>query len=396
MSRMARTVDRLQLRHPGAPDPENERHASWLELFFDVVFVLALLGVTARLGTRPSPNAVQIGAAVGLYVLIYWFWVGQSFYDTRYDPDDTPHRLLVLTAILGAGAITLGAPHAPQGLLLPIGYVIVRGCLLLMYLRVFSVDRSSRDLIALYLTGFGIGWLLWAASIAVAPTLRPALWITALAIELLTPRVGRTRFDRHPIHPTHLPERIGQFVIILLGAVLANLRDAVRDVHAHGPVLLAAVVAFVVLASIWWAYTTYVSSGLPVPHLGAGRTYAFLNGPGGAAILFLGWALGVVVHQVGLSQPVPLAARLVLGGSIVIWMLVGLGLQRFALGRVPRQRTLLALPGVSAAVVVTLAVAAPGLLLGLVAAILVGYHVLVGRQIGRVSYRQSAARPGKP
>lgn len=66
MNRLSRTADRLRLRHPGGPDPNVERHASWHELFFDLVFVLTLLGVTARLDTRPSPSPAQLAAAVGL------------------------------------------------------------------------------------------------------------------------------------------------------------------------------------------------------------------------------------------------------------------------------------------------------------------------------------------
>lgn len=394
MSRLSWAVDRLRLRHPGGRDPEEERHATWLELFFDLAFVLALLGVTARLGTRPSPSAVQLGAAFGIFVLIQWSWFGQAFYDTRYDPDDVPHRLLVLAAILGAGAMALGVEHAPAGLLLPVGYLIVRGCLLVMYLRVLSADRSSRDLVAVYLTGFGTGWLLWAASLAVAPILRPVLWTAAMAIEVMSPWLGRRALDRHPVHPTHLPERLGQFVIILLGVTLVNLRDTVTGVHAPGRVLLAATAAFVLPASMWWTYTTFVTSGLVVPRLGGGRIDAYVHSPGGAAILFLGWALGIVVREVGLSRSVPLTTRLVLGGSVVAWMLVGIGLQRFALGRVPRQRTLLSLYAITPVILVTLVVTDPGLLLGLTAAILVGYAAAASLQIAKVRKQQSAT--GQP
>lgn len=394
MSRLSWAVDRLRLRHPGGRDPEEERHATWLELFFDLAFVLALLGVTARLGTRPSPSAVQLGAALGIFVLIQWSWFGQAFYDTRYDPDDVPHRLLVLAAILGAGAMALGVEHAPAGLLLPVGYLIVRGCLLVMYLRVLSADRSSRDLVAVYLTGFGTGWLLWAASLAVAPILRPVLWTAAMAIEVMSPWLGRRALDRHPVHPTHLPERLGQFVIILLGVTLVNLRDAVTGAHAPGRVLLAGVAAFVLPASMWWTYTTFVTSGLVVPRLGGGRIDAYVHSPGGAAVLFLGWALGIVVREVGLSRSVPLTTRLVLGGSVVAWMLVGIGLQRFALGRVPRQRTLLSLYAITPVILVTLVVTDLGLLLGLTAATLVGYAAVASLQIAKVRKQQSAT--GQP
>jgi low temperature requirement protein LtrA len=381
---LSRMVDILRLRHPGGPDLNQERHATWLELFFDLVFVLALLGVTRRLGTNPSPSLLRLGASIGLYVLIQWTWIGQSFYDTRYDPDDTPHRLLVLSATLGAAAIALGVEQVPAGLLLPVGYLIVRGCLFVQYLRVLSADRSSADLVAVYLTGFGTGWILWACSLAFPVTIRPWLWVTALVIELLTPWLGRRWLNRHPVHTTHLPERLGQFVIILLGASLTNIIDAVRVAHPTGKVLGAAVAGFLISITIWWIYTTYVSTRLAVPHLGSGQAYAYLHSPVGASVLFLGWALGVAVHQVALEHPMPLTARLVLGASILVWMLGGLSLHRFAVGRLPRLRVLVGLAGVTAVLTVTLAVSRPGLLLWLDAAILVAYAIVVSTEIVRV------------
>ena len=388
MTGLSRLVDVLRLRHPGGPDVGEERHATWLELFFDLVFVLALLGVTGRLGGTSSPSAAQLGSSLGLYVLIVWTWVGQSFYDTRYDPDDTPHRLLVLAATVGAGAIALGVRHVPAGLLLPVGYLIVRGCLFAMYLRVLTADRAARDLVAVYLTGFGTGWLLWAASLAFPPRIRPALWIIALAVELLTPWVGRRWLNRHPVNATHLPERLGQFAIILLGASLTNILNAVPVSQPSGKVLAAAVTAFLLPISIWWLYTTYVNSRVAVPHLGSGQSFAYLHSVTGGSILFLGWTLGVAVREVGRGRPMPLTARLVFGASIVLWILCGLGLQRLALRhRLPRYRTLLAFTAIAAVLAVTVAVTRPALLLGLTAALLIGYVAVVSPEIVRVAQR---------
>lgn len=198
-----------------------------------------------------------------------------------------------------------------------------------MYLRVLAADRSAWDLVAVYLTGYGTGWLLWAGSLAISPTVRPAVWLTALALELFTPWLGRRWLRRHPVHSTHLPERLGQFTIILLGATLTNLRDAVPTAHPPARVLAAALAAFLLPASIWWIYTTYLNSRLAMPRLGSGQGYAYLHPPAGAAVLFLGWALAAMVYAIGQSRQMPLNARLVLGGSIVTWMLSGLGLHRF-------------------------------------------------------------------
>ncbi|OKI65045.1 hypothetical protein A6A27_24855 [Micromonospora sp. CB01531] len=116
-----------------APDEAGQRHATWLELFFDLVFVLATAAVVGRLGHRLVPSPTALLAAGGLFVVLQFAWAGQVFYDTRYDPDDTQHRLLVLVAVAGAGALTLGVAGAPHSVLLPVGYLVVRGVLLLLY-----------------------------------------------------------------------------------------------------------------------------------------------------------------------------------------------------------------------------------------------------------------------
>src|SRR4051812_12970504 len=82
--------------------------------------------VVARLGSDPTPSPSAVLAVIGLFVVIQWAWVGQVFYDTRFDPDDALHRVLVLFALVGAGAMTLGVDEVPESVLLPVGYLIVR------------------------------------------------------------------------------------------------------------------------------------------------------------------------------------------------------------------------------------------------------------------------------
>jgi low temperature requirement protein LtrA len=382
----------LHLRPPGRPDPGTDRHATWLELFFDLVFVLALTDVTRRLN-QPALGVREIAAALGIFILVQWAWLGLSFYDTRFDPDDVPHRLLVFGAVAGAGAITLGARQVPAGVLLPVGYLIARGCLLAMYLRVFGASDTSRQLVTVYLTGFGTSWLLWLGSLTLPAPNRPVVWVTGLSIELLTPWLGRRWLARHPVDATHLPERIGQFTIILLGSTLTNLRDAVPTPHPPARAVAAAATASLVPVCIWWVYTAFVSSRMAVPRLGAGQAYSYLHGPAGAAVLFLGWALGQVVHEVTAgSARLPAVPRVVLSTSIVVWMLCGLGFRWFAVGSVSRQRVVVAVLTALPIVLVGAVATRPALTLAVVAAVMVGYAIVINRQIA--AYRAGLAPDG--
>ena len=384
MLRLPRLVDLLRLRAPNRPSREAERHASWLELFFDLVFVLALSGITVRLGGAAAPTADQILVALGIYIVVQWSWVGQAFFDARFELDDVPHRLLVLIATAGAGAEALGTRESIESYLLPIGYLVVRGALIAAYLRVYLSDRPARPLVSVYLIGFGIGWLLWLGSLALAPTQRPVVWVVAVVLELLTPWVGFRPLTRHPVNATHLPERIGQFIIILLGSTLTDLSDAVPVSDAAATVVGAAAVAFVVPASVWWVYTTFLTSRLAIPRLSSGRGYAFLHTPYGAAILFMGWALGRVIDRIDAGEPaLPAALRYVLGASIVGWMLCGLAMAWFSLGSISPRRIAIAVGGIVPIALVATTVTDPALMLILTAVVMIGYAIAASHQISR-------------
>ncbi|MFJ8582471.1 low temperature requirement protein A [Micromonospora sp. NPDC093277] len=366
-------------------DEAGQRHATWLELFFDLVFVLALGAVVGRFGHGLVPTRWDLLAAGGLSVVVQWAWAGQVFYDTRYDPDDPPHRLLVLVAVAGAGALTLGVGGAPRSALLPIGYLVVRGVLLLLYLRVRPTDHATREVTSIYLTGFGVGWLIWLASLAVPAATRPVLWTAAMIIELATPWLGMRRLNRSPADVVHLPERLGQFTIIVLGSALASVLAAV-PIHPEPRVAVAAAAAFALPASVWWVYTTFVESGLALARLGGGQRYAYLHILMNSALLLLGWSLGDVVRQVDADAPAaPLGLRLLLAASLVTWMLCGLGLNRVSEQPPGARRYVLSSGGIASVTAATVAVDRPLPMLLLVAATLVGYAVLVTRHLASMA-----------
>ncbi|SCE96987.1 low temperature requirement protein A [Micromonospora chokoriensis] len=363
-------------------DEAGHRHATWLELFLDLIFVYALAAVVRRLGDDPTPSPTAVLAVLGLFVVVQWAWMGQVYYDTRFDPDDALHRLLVLVALVGAGAMTLGVDEVPESVLLPIGYLIVRGVLLLLYLRARPTSPAARTVTTVYLIGFGAGWLIWLASLAAPTELRPVLWVVAMVIELATPWLGVRWLNNWPVDNRHLPERIGQFTIIVLGSALANLLFAVPD-HPPPPMIVTAAIAFLIPAAVWWVYTTFVTTRLLQTRLRGGQAYSYLHIPLGGALLLLGWALGQVVRLVDDNVAhLPLELRLLLGASIVVWTACGLALY-WLWTRPSAARLAIAAYGVVSVSVITTTVRQPRLMLALVAAAVVGYAVLLSRRLAR-------------
>ena len=81
-------------------DHHLERHASWLELFFDLVFAITVSQLAHRL--YPDLTPLKFAQFLGLFLPVWWAWVGQTMFATRFDSDDAAQRVLTLAQMLFA------------------------------------------------------------------------------------------------------------------------------------------------------------------------------------------------------------------------------------------------------------------------------------------------------
>jgi low temperature requirement protein LtrA len=79
-------------------DSGDERTATWLELFFDLAFVLVVAELAVGLGDDRTLGGVLVFA--GLFTSVWWAWAGFTFYANRFDTDDVVYRLAKLGAML--------------------------------------------------------------------------------------------------------------------------------------------------------------------------------------------------------------------------------------------------------------------------------------------------------
>ena len=70
---------------------EKERHASWLELFHDLVFVAVVSQLSENLGHNISWTGLL--SFVVLFIPVWFAWVGATFFATRFGTDDLAHRV---------------------------------------------------------------------------------------------------------------------------------------------------------------------------------------------------------------------------------------------------------------------------------------------------------------
>src|SRR5438094_878138 len=92
-----------------ADGEDEERRATWLELFFDLVFVVAVAELALRLRHDESVGGFLEFAA--LAAPLWWAWVGFTIYADRFDSDDVVFRGVMLSAMLAIAAVSVQVPH---------------------------------------------------------------------------------------------------------------------------------------------------------------------------------------------------------------------------------------------------------------------------------------------
>jgi low temperature requirement protein LtrA len=233
-----------------------EERVTPLELFFDLVFVLAITQCTALMSHHPTWE----GLAQGVLVLgmLWWSWVGYAWLTSVVDPEEDAVRLVIFVAMAALLVISLCIPRAfgSLGLLFAVGYGIVRVAHIALFMLASRDDpdlrRSVLGLAAS--TAIGVSLLVVASFLDSGPQL--AVWALALFLDAAGPFFFGS--EGWKLVPAHFAERHGLIVIIALGeSIVAVGVGAQAGVDAG--VVAAAVIGTALVAGLWWIYFDVVA-----------------------------------------------------------------------------------------------------------------------------------------
>jgi low temperature requirement protein LtrA len=245
-------VARLSVRYiAGAP----ARKVTWLELFYDLVFVAAVAQVGQPLSEAYTPASVVRYTV--LFVLIWWAWMGNAVFATRFGSDDVLQRSLTVVQIFAVAAMAANATDALDSRSsagFAAAYGVLRLFLVAQYARARQIERA-RTLATRYLTGHGIAAVLWIASSLVPAPARFVIWTVAFVIDLGTPWIAVKHSADVPPDASHLPERFGLFTLILLGESVVAIMHGMESQESWS--VTAATAAFLgmgLVFAIWWLY----------------------------------------------------------------------------------------------------------------------------------------------
>jgi len=280
-------------------DDGEERRATWLELFLDLVFVAAIAEVASTLSA--DPTAVGFGRYLALFLPISWAWSGFAFYATRFDTDDLVYRLLTLLGMFFVAALASTVPDALHGgqNAFVVAYVAVRLVLLVLYARVYRDLEVARPVARWLLLVFGAAVGVWLISLAVPTPWKYAVWGVALLLEHWAPVKVWQLLRGMPVHPRHLPERFGLLVLIVLGEGVIGV--VLGTAHVSWTVLSGAVAlgGFLTAAAIWWLYFDFLdATSVVTRNVRSGLTYVYAHYFVTAGIAALGVGVKLAIFSV--------------------------------------------------------------------------------------------------
>jgi len=283
-------------------EDEGPRPTSWLEFFFDLVFVVAVDQIARRLQHGVSGHEALV--YLGLYAPIWWAWVGFVLYTDSFGTDDLSDRFLTLLQIGAVLVIAAAGTQATSERAAPfaLAYGAFRLILAMRYALAAHYVRQARPECARQSIGFAVAALVWIASAAVPTPWRFWMWGVGFGVDLLTPFASRRLHDIVPPDPEHLEERFGTFINISLGEGFVGLVEAMRDQSWSGAMFAATALSLLIGFSIWWGFFDTLDQA-PIKQVrdrhttGPYKIWVFAQLPLAAGVAAAGIAVGNLTHD---------------------------------------------------------------------------------------------------
>ncbi|MGV9795833.1 low temperature requirement protein A [Gordonia sp. ABSL49_1] len=307
---MGHRLNRMSGRDPH----EEDRAATNLELFYDLVFVVAFSVAGTQLAHQLAEGHYQTGV-IGYLLCTFaaiWAWINFAWFASAFDTDDWFFRIVTLVQMIGVAVIALGIPDVFSSLgghehvdnrVLVLGYILMRVGMVAQWLRAAAQSPEYRGACLIYAAMTLLAQFGWVAVLLINMSLIPTLVGMAICvgIELLGPFVGETRSSGGtPWHPHHIAERYSLLTIITLGeGVVGTVAVLGALIETHGWSLDTAVLglsSMTVTFAMWWIYFT-----VPVGDaLHAHRNKSFWWGYGHIVIFMAAAAVGAGLHVAAL------------------------------------------------------------------------------------------------
>lgn len=234
------------------------RRATWLELFFDLIFVVALSDASEILNEAHEGHftAQQFLLFVLMFLPLWWIWAGHTIYANRFDTDSRQHRLSTLLIMFLLIAISAQVSTGVQDHF-ALAVACYCGARLIIAGMYFASRRKHHDrggFATTVGTVFAVGAATSLCSVLLDPPWSYLVFYAGIVFDMAALVLLNRRLHVVPAHTPHLVERVGLLTIIMLGESVIGISAALAGIAWNRSNVIAAVSGFVMVTAIWWIY----------------------------------------------------------------------------------------------------------------------------------------------
>lgn len=262
----------------------DDRGATFTELFFDLVYVVPLTKLTEM-----HLDTGNYAVFVLYYIALANTWMGEAFFNTRFDTDDAIVRMLTVVRVVSLVVMAYGINKQSPNTF-GVAYLVLRGILIVQYFRAwYNTDSHHlRRLCMGYMLLFSFSWLCWVAGLPCAYDLKFTLFALGTCVDLATPFV--LLYVMVPVHQRHMPDRLASFTIVVISVMLTQVIDYTLA-HQDDQIFLLCLLCAVLIpyclmtlytnvcgvpigieefsSSLWHRFLTYMHFYLHIPFTGS-------------------------------------------------------------------------------------------------------------------------------
>jgi len=302
-------------------DLDLERKVSWLELFFDLVFVVVLSRLAHDLAQQPDlGHVLDFGL---LFAAVFWSWNAFTFYTERFESDGLEHRFFVFAAMAAVAAMAVftegGLDVHRHGFVW--AYLAVRAVNMAQWVRAGLHVPAFRPVALRFLGGFFLSAGCVVSAAQLDGTSRRWVFAAAVLTDVLTPVLTLKHQTGLPrLSTSKFPERFGLFTILVLGETVAGVITGVSGINEAGQLgirqLLDGGLGLLIGIGLWWTYFDFIARRPPKPLLSTTLGWVYLHLLTLAAVTATGAAIRLAIGQ-SLDHRLSADVRYLLVGSVV-------------------------------------------------------------------------------
>jgi low temperature requirement protein LtrA len=262
--------------HFASNSQKENKIVSWIELYFDLVFVAAAHLVALFMKSATAIDALKY---LAVFVTLLLLWLSHTLYSSRFSSRGWFYH--VITVLITCGIfgliIQLHDAFSAYSMSFALTYAITKGLIILLYLK----EIIKNPLRAVYILPFVIGQVVatifWVTSIYIEQFY--LFWVIALVIDIATPLYSYNLMKRIQVDTAHLPERLGLLTVIMLGEMIISLAISSSELTLTQPVLVSLIGGIGTVTIIFFAYFRFIEDEMMHNHNSQGYLFIYAHVP---------------------------------------------------------------------------------------------------------------------